>query len=174
MNHCPIILLKIKPRFRSKYEYDIVITIQYNNHIIKNSYLYFELHYCISECYCHHWFNQNLRAGIWTTASHPYVHVLVCAIGETNRRLEQKVKERQDVCKRGDEVSAIAEHAWQQHHPIEWEVVGVVNRASMNCELKIKESLYIQMTPHQDIINGKHTLQYFAVYIIFTISPLRI
>ncbi len=43
-------------------------------------------------------------------------------IGETTRRLEQRVKEHQDACKRGDEkVSAIAEHAGQQHHPMKWE-----------------------------------------------------
>ncbi len=47
------------------------------------------------------------------------------------------VKEHQDACKRGDEkVSAIAEHAWQQHHPIKWEEVRVVDRASKNRELK--------------------------------------
>ncbi len=46
-------------------------------------------------------------------------------IGETTRRLEQRVKEHQDACKRGDEkVPAIAEHAWQQHHPIKWEEVS--------------------------------------------------
>ncbi len=45
-------------------------------------------------------------------------------IGETTRKLEQRVKEHQDACKRGDEmVSAITEHAWQQHHTIKWEEV---------------------------------------------------
>ncbi len=34
-------------------------------------------------------------------------------IGEQTRRLEKRVKEHQDACKRVDEkVSAIAEHAW--------------------------------------------------------------
>ncbi len=65
-------------------------------------------------------------------------NVYIC---ETTRRF--------DTCKRGDEkVSAIAEHAWQQHHPIKWEEVRVVDRASKNRELKIKEAaLHIQMTP---------------------------
>ncbi len=36
---------------------------------------------------------------------------------------------------------------WQQHHPIKWEEVRVVDRASKNRELKIKEALHIQMTP---------------------------
>ncbi len=62
-------------------------------------------------------------------------------ISETTRRLEQRVKEHQDACKRGDEkVSAIAEHAWQQHYPIKWEEKRVVDRASKNRELKIKEA----------------------------------
>ncbi len=40
-------------------------------------------------------------------------------IGETTRRLEQRVKKHQDVCKRGDKkVSVIAEYAWQQHHTL--------------------------------------------------------
>ncbi len=68
-------------------------------------------------------------------------------ISETTRRFEQRVKEHQDACKRDDEkVSAIAEHAWQQHHPIKWEEVGVVDRASKNHELKIKEALHTDDT----------------------------
>ncbi len=46
----------------------------------------------------------------------------------------------QRVCRDFDEkVSAIAEHAWQQHHHIKWEEVRVVDRASKNHELKIKK-----------------------------------
>ncbi len=64
------------------------------------------------------------------------------------------MKEHQDACKRGDEkVPAIAEHAWQQHHPIKWEEVRVVDRASKNRELKIKEALHIQMTPDNNKFN---------------------
>ncbi len=92
------------------------------------------------------------------------------------------MKEHQNACKIGDEkVSAIAEHAWQQHHPITWEEVRVVDRASKNRELKIKEALHILKTPDnskfnrdklpgcwlsvcmhitiQNIINSKCTLQ---------------
>ncbi len=59
-------------------------------------------------------------------------------IDEATKRHEQRVKEHQDACKRGYErVSAIAEHAWQQHHPIKWEEVRVVDRASKNRELNI-------------------------------------
>ncbi len=64
-------------------------------------------------------------------------------IGEQTRRLEKRVKEHQDACKRVDEkVSAIAEHAWQQHHPIKWEEIRVVDRAS---------KIHIQMTPDNKV-----------------------
>ncbi len=75
-------------------------------------------------------------------------------IGETTGRLEQRVKEHQDASKRDDEkASAIAEHAWQQHHHIKWEEERVIDRASKNRELKIKEALHIQMTPDNNKFN---------------------
>ncbi len=56
------------------------------------------------------------------------------------RKLEQRVKQHQDACKRGDEkISAIAEH-----YPITWEEVKVVDRVSKNCELNMKEALHIR------------------------------
>ena len=40
-------------------------------------------------------------------------------IGETKRRLETRLKEHRDACERGMmERSAVAEHAWEHHHPI--------------------------------------------------------
>ena len=43
-------------------------------------------------------------------------------IGETKRRLETRLKEHRDACERGMmEKSAVAEHAWEHHHPIHWE-----------------------------------------------------
>ena len=42
-------------------------------------------------------------------------------IGETVRRLETRVKEHRDACQKGAlENSALAEHAWKNHHPIKW------------------------------------------------------
>ncbi len=85
------------------------------------------------------------------TTESSIVYSITCScgkkyIGETTRRLEQRVKENQDAYKRGvEKVSAIVEHAWQQKHPIKWEEVRVVDSDSKNCELKIKESVYIQM-----------------------------
>ncbi len=48
-------------------------------------------------------------------------------IGETTRRLEQRIKEHQDTCKRGDGRLAATK----------WEEVRVVDRANKNRELKI-------------------------------------
>lgn len=71
-------------------------------------------------------------------------------IGETSRRLERRVKEHQDACRKRDEkVSAIAEHAWHEHHPInyKWREAKILDRVARVRKLKIKEALHIQMTP---------------------------
>ena len=49
-------------------------------------------------------------------------------IGETNQRLETRLKEHRDACERKMmEKSAVAEHTWDNHHPIHWEeTTGVV------------------------------------------------
>ena len=47
-------------------------------------------------------------------------------IGETTRRLETRVREHQNACRRGEfDKSAIAEHAWTDHHPILWDDIAV-------------------------------------------------
>ena len=75
-------------------------------------------------------------------------------IGETIRRLETRTKEHQDACRKGmTEKSAIAEHAWENHHPINWEETSVVDRARRHGELMLKEALHIQMTPAGDRFN---------------------
>ena len=43
-------------------------------------------------------------------------------IGKTKRTLETRIKEHMAAIRQGEmEKSAIAEHAWSQHHPILWE-----------------------------------------------------
>ncbi len=73
-----------------------------------------------------------------TTTKSSIVYSIPSSCGklcETTRTLEQRVKERQDSCKRCDEkVSAIAEHVWQQHHPTKWKAVRVVDRAYRSLE----------------------------------------
>ena len=67
-------------------------------------------------------------------------------IGETVRRLETKVKEHRDACQKGAlEKSALAEHAWMNHHPIKWEEVSVIDRARTAKELLVKEAIHIQL-----------------------------
>ncbi len=48
--------------------------------------------------------------------------------------------------------------------PIKWEAVRVVDRASKNRELKIKEALHIQMTPDNNKFNRFRTSRMLAVH----------
>ena len=51
-------------------------------------------------------------------------------IGETKRRLETRLKEHWDACERGMmEKSALAEHAWENYHPIDWEETTVLDHS---------------------------------------------
>ena len=69
-------------------------------------------------------------------------------VGETQRRLETRVKEHRDACNKGDTgKSAIAEHQWDQQHQVNWEDTRVLDRASRPVQLRVKEALYIQKTP---------------------------
>ena len=48
--------------------------------------------------------------------------------------------------------SAVAEHAWENHHPIDWEETTVLDRGRGQ-ELLLKEALHIQMTPSEERFN---------------------
>ena len=75
-------------------------------------------------------------------------------IGETNRRLETRLKEHRDACERGMmEKSAVAEHVWENHHPILWEETTVLDHGKGQ-KLLVKEALHIQMTPAEERFNG--------------------
>ena len=41
------------------------------------------------------------------------------------------------------------EHAWENHHPIDWEETTVLDRGRGQ-ELLLKEALHIQMTPSEE------------------------
>ena len=45
------------------------------------------------------------------------------------------------------ENSTIAEHAWQDGHTIDWSDVRVLNEATRNSVLLIKEALHIRLKP---------------------------
>ena len=67
-------------------------------------------------------------------------------IGETVRRLETRVKEHRDACQKGAlEKSALAEHAWMNHHAIQWEEVSVIDRARTAKELLVKDAIHIRL-----------------------------
>ena len=75
-------------------------------------------------------------------------------VGETQRRLETRVKEHRDACNKGDTgKSAIAEHQWDQQHQVNWEDTRVLDRASRPVQLRVKEALYIQKTPTNNRLN---------------------
>ena len=50
------------------------------------------------------------------------------------------------------EKSAVAEHAWEHHHPIHWEETTVLDHGRGQ-ELLVKEALHIQMTPVEEHFN---------------------
>ena len=65
-------------------------------------------------------------------------------IGETRRRLETKLREHQEACRKGIlEKSA----AWKDHHTIRWDETTVVAMARHPSELLLKEAIHSNMTP---------------------------
>ena len=52
-------------------------------------------------------------------------------IGETKRRLETRLKEHKEACVKGQTTkSAIAEHAWLEGHPINWDGTRILQRGA--------------------------------------------
>ena len=71
-------------------------------------------------------------------------------IGETKRALETRIKEHKTATRRGETMkSAIAEHAWKEHHVILWDETKVLDQAKNNTALLIKEALYICLSDTQ-------------------------
>ena len=65
-------------------------------------------------------------------------------IGETIRRLGSRLKEHKDACRKCEkDKSALAEHAWDEGHPIAWGKVRILNSDSRRIRLVIKEALHI-------------------------------
>ena len=50
------------------------------------------------------------------------------------------------------EKSAVPEHAWENHLPIDWEETTVLDHGRGQ-ELLVKEALHIQMTPSEEHFN---------------------
>ena len=69
-------------------------------------------------------------------------------IGETGRSLTTRMKEHKAACRLAAfERSAVAEHAWQAGHEIEWDDVKIQDTATDLQERKVKESVYIRLAP---------------------------
>ena len=56
------------------------------------------------------------------------------------------------------EKSAVAEHAWEHHHPIHWEETTVLDHG--RGQLLVKEALHIQMTPVEEHFNRDGGLEF--------------
>ena len=70
------------------------------------------------------------------------------------RRLETRLKEHKEACLRGEqEKSAVADHAWSNHHPILWKEASVVDQARTRKELLLKEALHIGLTSEEQRFN---------------------
>ena len=77
-------------------------------------------------------------------------------VGETQRRLETRVKEHRDACNKGDTwKSAIAEYQWDQQHQVDWDATRVLDRAARPVQLKVKEkeALHIEKTTANNRLN---------------------
>ena len=63
-------------------------------------------------------------------------------VGETIRRLGTRIKEHKEACQNCSlDKSAIAEHAWTEHHPIQWDNIKILDKANRQDLLRIKEAV---------------------------------
>ena len=75
-------------------------------------------------------------------------------IGETKRALSVRIKEHQDAVRLlHTSKSAIAEHAWEAGHRIDWEGTQILDSASSLSELLMKEALQIRAVPPDRRLN---------------------
>ena len=72
-------------------------------------------------------------------------------VGETIRRLGTRIKEHKEACQSCSlDKSAIAEHAWTEHHPIKWDNVKILDNANRQDLLRLKEAIHIQLKDEGD------------------------
>ena len=87
-------------------------------------------------------------------------------IGETSRPLTTRVKEHKADCKHARfERSAIAEHAWQDGHSIDWENVQVVDVAEDTQMRLVKEAVHIRMGAPQRLTNRDEGKEISSVWL---------
>ena len=74
-------------------------------------------------------------------------------VGETKRTLATGIKEHKTACwLAAFERSAVAKHAWQEDHKINWDDVEILDKAKDLQERKVKY-LYIRMVPRTCLMN---------------------
>ncbi len=70
-------------------------------------------------------------------------------VGQTGRCLGKRVKEHRKAVESGDCAnSALAEHAWNHHHPMDWKNVRVLEQQSRLYHRLTLESIHIRSHPH--------------------------
>ena len=80
-------------------------------------------------------------------------------IGETKKRCETRLKDHREACQRGMlQNSAVAKHAWKDHHSIRSEQATVVAMDKHPGELPL-EALHINMTPDMEHLNKDNGLE---------------
>ena len=76
------------------------------------------------------------------------MNVEICILGKQEELLSTRPKERKAACRlEAFERSAVAEHAWQPGHAIDREKVEVIDTAKDERMRKVKEALYIRLSP---------------------------
>ena len=66
-------------------------------------------------------------------------------VGQTNRRLNQRLSEHRRAVESGEAAtSALAEHAWEAHHPVDWDKVRVLDHQPHHHQRLILESIHIR------------------------------
>ena len=98
-------------------------------------------------------YNQGWCTGYLDPAGKP-------TIGETTRRLETRLKEHRDDCRKQNlQSSAVADHAWIAHCPLKWEETTIVDRAHTPWEVRVKEAMQIQNLPMDALLNRDRGLE---------------
>ena len=84
-------------------------------------------------------------------------------VGQTGRNLSQRVKEHKSATEKGRTLnSGIAQHAWDEHHTIDWDNIKILGQESHERKRQIRESLFIQKI--QPRMNRDTGLDHPSVY----------
>ena len=78
-------------------------------------------------------------------------HVEKCTLGKPSGT---RIKEHKEACQSCSlDKSAIAEHAWTEHHPIQWDNIKILDKANRQDLLRIKEAVHIQLKDEGERVN---------------------